>query len=372
MKRILAFLPAVHEFARCVYRGAREEASRQKDCAVVRVRVSASETIEKLLADDTTFGAIAFITKPDTDLMFSTCGKPVINVSGFLRESICQRVAVDNVAAGQKAAEHLFSRGYGNLAYIGPLRSKKGFVVDRMAGCRLFAEAHGCFFCAVDSEEEGAIASLADLSWPLGITACYDSVALATLDTLLECNIQIPGQAAIIGIDDSRDICEGGEIPLSIVSTAGDLVGQAAIKALLDSAATRNPSRCEIRIPPGRVIARRSTDASLSGNGEVNKAIHFIRLNALRGITVTEVVDALGISQAALYRHFKEAGRQSPHREIRVLQMEHAKSLLLETESPLRAICDRCGFTDLSYFVKVFKKEFGKTPTEFREARPVP
>ena len=50
------------------------------------------------------------------------------------------------------------------------------------------------------------------------------------------------------------------------------------------------------------------------------------------------------------------------------LRMDLAKIFLVRTALPVSEVSARVGFTDPVYFTKVFKKIYGKTPTEFRRS----
>ncbi|MDE6071181.1 MAG: AraC family transcriptional regulator, partial [Muribaculaceae bacterium] len=42
---------------------------------------------------------------------------------------------------------------------------------------------------------------------------------------------------------------------------------------------------------------------------------------------------------------------------------------LLLDNKPIKSIADLLGFSDLPYFIKIFKKHTGQTPLEFRTSR---
>jgi AraC-like DNA-binding protein len=48
-------------------------------------------------------------------------------------------------------------------------------------------------------------------------------------------------------------------------------------------------------------------------------------------------------------------------------RLEHAKSLLCGTELYIKEIVDRCGFMDVCYFSRIFKRQFSVSPVEFRK-----
>lgn len=57
----------------------------------------------------------------------------------------------------------------------------------------------------------------------------------------------------------------------------------------------------------------------------------------------------------------------TPLNYLRKVRMENASSLLLSTEYSIQEISVMVGIMDANYFVKLFKKEYGETPSEFRK-----
>jgi len=49
------------------------------------------------------------------------------------------------------------------------------------------------------------------------------------------------------------------------------------------------------------------------------------------------------------------------------VRMEKAKHLLLSSDLKIYEITEQIGYLNTAYFIKVFKKHFGKTPQEYRE-----
>lgn len=54
------------------------------------------------------------------------------------------------------------------------------------------------------------------------------------------------------------------------------------------------------------------------------------------------------------------------------LRMEYAGKLLRETGCSLQTICEQTGFNNMSYFLRVFKRTYQCTPTEYREGMRLP
>ena len=46
--------------------------------------------------------------------------------------------------------------------------------------------------------------------------------------------------------------------------------------------------------------------------------------------------------------------------------MEHAAYNLTHSNKQVQIIAEECGILDVNYFIKIFKKHYGMTPTQFR------
>ena len=48
-------------------------------------------------------------------------------------------------------------------------------------------------------------------------------------------------------------------------------------------------------------------------------------------------------------------------------RLENSKILIKTSDLPISVVALNVGYTDANYFVKLFKKQFGMTPTEYRK-----
>ncbi len=62
----------------------------------------------------------------------------------------------------------------------------------------------------------------------------------------------------------------------------------------------------------------------------------------------------------------KETGVNISH-FIRMIRVEEAKKILRESKYSLREVSEMVGYTDANYFAKMFKKEVGRSPSDYRE-----
>ena len=85
------------------------------------------------------------------------------------------------------------------------------------------------------------------------------------------------------------------------------------------------------------------------------------------GRNVTELAALCGISTRHLRRLFKQTTKQTLHEYVRDAWVAKAKSLLCDTELPLKEITSRIGFTDPSSFSMAFRRATGAAPRTFRQ-----
>ncbi len=86
--------------------------------------------------------------------------------------------------------------------------------------------------------------------------------------------------------------------------------------------------------------------------------------------TVRKLCREAGISHPQLHRKLKARTGLSPVQYIRHIRLKHARRLLLSDSSlSIADIAYDTGFSDPDYFSKVFRREFGCTPSEFREQK---
>lgn len=89
--------------------------------------------------------------------------------------------------------------------------------------------------------------------------------------------------------------------------------------------------------------------------------------NYLSSPSLTELATIAGVHQVHLSREFRKHYNCTIGEFIRKRRVEHACSLLSQSDSPLSEIALTCGFSDQSHFSAMFKTHIGLTPAKFRE-----
>ncbi len=71
------------------------------------------------------------------------------------------------------------------------------------------------------------------------------------------------------------------------------------------------------------------------------------------------------MSRTKLYQKIKNITRQSIADFVRTIRLRKAVEIMTHEDVLLAEVMFRVGIQTQSYFIKAFKKEFGKTPTQF-------
>ncbi len=99
----------------------------------------------------------------------------------------------------------------------------------------------------------------------------------------------------------------------------------------------------------------------------IAKAIEFVNENYTKDINLADVAKHVSVSPYYLSKLFKSERNQNFIEYLTDLRIEAAKKMLVDSDMSAKEVCYAVGYSDPSYFSKVFRKTTGLTPVEFRE-----
>ncbi len=79
---------------------------------------------------------------------------------------------------------------------------------------------------------------------------------------------------------------------------------------------------------------------------------------------VDDFQSEVGMSRMQLHRKLKALTGHSAGDFVRIQRLIRASEMLVKLNCTVSEVCYRTGFTNVSYFAKCFRKQFGATPTE--------
>ena len=86
----------------------------------------------------------------------------------------------------------------------------------------------------------------------------------------------------------------------------------------------------------------------------------------LSTLRAEEIAAAAGVSEVYLRRLFLKETGKSPMAYLQHERIAEAKRHLSRTDASVTAVAALCGYSDVYVFCHAFKRETGKTPTEYR------
>lgn len=304
--------------------------------------------------------------------------RPTVLIGGHLAPPRTVCVGVDNRRVGVVAAEHLLARDFHSFAFVGKTHPyselrEEGFrrtLASRGFTCTTFVmESTWQHYLEDWPHADAALARwLAALPRPTGLFAVNDNVAWQVLQVCRDAQLSVPEHLAVVGANNDELTCGLAHPPLSSVSIPWDRIGAevfATVERLL--AHRGRATRGAVRIEPGPVVIRQSSDLVAVAHPLLARAVSFIRQNAHRPIGVQEVLAHLLVSRRRLEQLFRQHLNRSPRSELVRVRMERAQELLRTTDWPIPRVAEACGFNYASRFCTVFRERLRVTPRAFRQ-----
>lgn len=101
----------------------------------------------------------------------------------------------------------------------------------------------------------------------------------------------------------------------------------------------------------------------------LRRAKDFVEANLAMPIGVAEMAAAAGISQYHFSRAFRHTTGLPPYAYLLKRRIIAAKAKLADQRTRLTRVATQCGFSSLSQFSRMFKREVGVSPSQYRERR---
>jgi AraC-like DNA-binding protein/mannose-6-phosphate isomerase-like protein (cupin superfamily) len=98
----------------------------------------------------------------------------------------------------------------------------------------------------------------------------------------------------------------------------------------------------------------------------VQKVCRMVGDRYAANLNMKELCDTVFLSESQLRVLFKKTLHISPMEYLRDIRLKKAKELLILTNKPVGLIAQECGFEDVSYFSRMFRKKERISPKEYR------
>lgn len=105
--------------------------------------------------------------------------------------------------------------------------------------------------------------------------------------------------------------------------------------------------------------------AAIETSSVVDQTISYMHTNYAEPITLDDLANRAGLTPRYYTEVFKKKVGKSPIEYLTSCRMEHAKTLLRESNKRLREVARLVGYADEFYFSRRFKQQVGVSPTGF-------
>jgi LacI family transcriptional regulator len=197
-------------------------------------------------------------------------GTPTVLVDRQTEDRSFSSVAVDDVAGGRLAAQHLVNIGRTRIAFVGgPSNIRQ--VIDRLQGAREAVAEHP--LASIEVVDTDALSVLAGRAAgqqildrapgerPDAIFAANDLLAIGVLQALnMRGDLLVPRDVALIGYDDIA-FAAAAVVPLSSIRQPSALIGYTAVDLLLREAEGGDAFEHEHIVFQPELVVRESTGA---------------------------------------------------------------------------------------------------------------
>jgi len=114
-------------------------------------------------------------------------------------------------------------------------------------------------------------------------------------------------------------------------------------------------------------FVRKAQPKSITNDKRIAAVLTFIHKHLSNTISVEQLADIACMTKSHLIRTFRQSLSVTPLQYVIRKKIQHAQALLLGSEMSIQEISQAIGIDDTSYFIRLFKKNLGFTPQEYRE-----
>jgi len=99
-------------------------------------------------------------------------------------------------------------------------------------------------------------------------------------------------------------------------------------------------------------------------------AFEMLQHSAAAGdLDFVRIARSVNLSTSRLRHLFTVEAGMSPMHYVRLVRLEQARRLMLQSFLSVKEVMGHSGFSDISHFVREYKRVFGETPSQTRRAR---
>ena len=129
---------------------------------------------------------------------------------------------------------------------------------------------------------------------------------------------------------------------------------------------------CELFVNHSVPRAEQASDAGASGLDGAREIIKFLQGHFSERLTLEAISSAVGYNKYYVSHVFKAVVGVTVMTYLNMLRTYHARELLKQKKYSVGEVCRMCGFENLSYFTRTYKKYVGSLPSKDVEKSEIP
>jgi AraC-like DNA-binding protein len=194
---------------------------------------------------------------------------------------------------------------------------------------------------------------------PAAAMAGTDHLGVELIAAARRVGLRVPEDLAVAGVDDNDVVFESCVPPLTSLAQHTHRIGLTAATLLSRLVAGDRSVPPLTVVEPGELAVRRSSDHLVVRDPLVAAALREVRDPAVAALKVEALAARLGVSRKTLDARFAGVVGRTPAAEVRRLQVERARRLLLTTDLPMGAVAEAAGFSSAQQLSESFRRETG-------------
>ena len=343
--------------------------TKERGWAIHVFAVSTLEKASRLVKAWNPDGCIVYCAMPGgLNGDFGVWRKPTVTINATRPVRGATAVAHDSRQTGSLAARELLSLGLDSFAFFATV-SGKPWVETRFGSFAAEMERRGLDVLRYRSGDIGSW--LKSLPRPCGLFAANDMSAERIVSEAFAHGISVPDDMAVVGCDDDPQICEHAEVSISSVRPDFPRCAKLAVDAMAGAMTKQRRGGGELIYGDVGVSRRASTRRMAGCPAHVSSMLEFIRLNALSGISASDVLKRFPGSRRTAETRFRKAVGHSIVDEMQSVRLDAAKRLLADPSVKIGAIASQTGYRSENFLTRLFKRETGLTPSQWRKSAPL-
>ena len=283
--------------------------------------------------------------------------KPTVDFSFRRPQLKFARVLEDTTQTAQLVADHFLSRGFRHFLFYSDANNwvydERGEAFTKIlqaAGRDVkWLQWHESPAYRVDrkawiSRRKWLEAELKSAPKPIGIFAAADGLALEALEICEDAGIAVPEKVAIVGAGNSLLAVDAMHTPISSVDVNMEMIGYRGAKLLDELMLQKNPREQLVRVPPFRLIVRKSSDLIAVNHPGIARSLRFMWDHCHELIGVSDLAKVASMSIRNFHQAFVDNVGRPPGNELHRIRIERAKKLLSDSIEKMDSIAEMCGY----------------------------